>query len=131
MKNEVKFIGNEIIKSQHKIINLQVCFSVAMVIIMVGMCFNFLAISNNEGRMPVLTDKNINYVTDTHISYQDSNEVVYPFLSDRFYAVKYIWSIGDIVMVCFTMTLIIVGVFLVISFSGLKKKIKQGKKDEK
>lgn len=74
---------------------LLVIFSMAILII--GSSFNFVAISNNHGKMPVKLS--LSYETDTHFSYQENLEVEYWYFTDIIDLKYYIISIGDVLMV--------------------------------
>lgn len=90
----------KLIKNQNRTINLQMLIMMSMAFIFLGATCNHLAIKNNEGRMPVL-ETDWEYKTETHISYQNSDEVKYAFLSDRFHFPGYTYSIGDALMILF------------------------------
>jgi hypothetical protein len=62
-----------------------------------GAILNMGVMLHNEGRMPVLTECEID--TQTHFSFQDYSEVRLPHFSDIFHTSYFIYSIGDIIIV--------------------------------
>jgi hypothetical protein len=68
-----------------------------MFIVMVGMTCNFLVLSYNEGKMPVITSEDIQ--TEQHFSTTDTSIKGYYF-SDRFNLGNILYfSIGDVLLV--------------------------------
>lgn len=67
-----------------------------LVVCIIGETFNFMAISENKGRMPVLWDAH--YESDRHFTYQNISEVKSWYLTDIFTIGDYIFSIGDFII---------------------------------
>lgn len=76
-----------------------------LIIMMVGGSMNFLAITENQGRMPFLAE--FNYESKSHFSYQVKEEVNYWFFTDIIKISYSYWSIGDFIMI-----LSVVGMFV-------------------
>jgi hypothetical protein len=70
-----------------------ICLSVFLL----GATSNFIAISRNDCRMPVLVE-DYEFRTKTHISFMNFSEVKFPTLSDIFSLGKYKFSIGDVLL---------------------------------
>lgn len=73
----------------------------AIILFVLGMTFNFQAISKNEGRMPVLfKNTSLNYSTEEHFAINPENlgEIRYLYLSDIYHIRGNYISIGDIFM---------------------------------
>jgi hypothetical protein len=68
-----------------------------MAIVMIGICYNFTAVANNGGKMPVKAD--FNYEDNTHFTYQNNSEIKNGILSDYIYFADNIISIGDILII--------------------------------
>lgn len=66
-------------------------------ILMMGMVFNFYAITSNDGRMPV--ESNYGFDTERHFSFQNKDEVKFYYLTDIIKLPFTIVSIGDIIIV--------------------------------
>jgi len=86
------------------------CFSA---LFSAGMLFNFLAVANNKGLMPVNFDWD--YETETHISYKSLEwEVNYIYLTDYFrvdfFDIGIVFSIGDVLLI-FSFILILIFAF--------------------
>lgn len=84
----------EIIKGQEKIIYSITFFVISLLIIFMGMSGNFIAIQNNNGKMPIFST--YSYSIDTHFTYQDQSEINNSFFTDRFNINGEVSSIGDI-----------------------------------
>ena len=69
----------------------------SLAIMMIGMVFNFVAVSTNHGKMPV--KEFLSYETNTHFSYQENWEVNHWYFTDIIDLKYYIVSIGDVLMV--------------------------------
>lgn len=74
-------------------------YILASLILIAGIICNFIAITENEGYMPVKLSEYYDFNNDKHISYIDDDEVNYPFFTDIFRIGKYIISIGDILII--------------------------------
>jgi hypothetical protein len=109
----------EQIKIQKKVINLLYLSMVFMIVCMFGMLFNFLAVTKNEGRMPVLSS--YSYSTQTHYTYSENNEVNLPYFTDRFNINGDVHSIGDLLMSASFLGIIINSVFLIKQENELAK----------
>ncbi len=71
------------------------------IIVLTGALINNFALTVNDGRMPVLTNK---YIDDsTHFDYQDESSINHPAFSDKyrinFPDFYYMYSIGDVIIV--------------------------------
>lgn len=109
----------DIINLQRKIINLQIFFSIILAFIIIGAVMNFLVITNNGGRMPVLDS--FKYVSETHFSYQDNSEIEFPQFSDKLALGRIIFSIGDLIMFLGLFFLIVFSILLIYYHWRLKK----------
>jgi hypothetical protein len=71
---------------------------VFMFVMIIGMAFNFLAMINNGGKMPVYTE---NFIPDSehHFTYQYKGEVEYWFLTDIIKIFNCKVSIGDVLLI--------------------------------
>ena len=102
-------------------------------IISLGIVFNFLAVSSNSGKMPVLS--NLNYETKKHFTFQDFNEVEHPYLSDIMtYETKnhfFKFSIGDILLTFGALFYLLFAVILTIGHRRWYKLNKKRVKNEK
>jgi hypothetical protein len=78
-------------------VKLMNCMLLFMLLIMVGMFFNFQAIKDGKGKMPVLSD--YRFETDEHYGYIHKDEVPNWILTDFIETKNYIWSIGDFMMI--------------------------------
>jgi hypothetical protein len=63
----------------------------------IGITCNFVAVTQNKGRMPVYTCYYVD--DDKYFAYENNSEVNYPILTDRFYIHNKIFSIGDLIMI--------------------------------
>jgi len=79
-----------------KIITVMVLLHITLIVIIIGICFNFVVMINNQGKMPVFSQYNLDDLS--HFSYQNSSQVNYSFFADKFKGFGWIASIGDIVM---------------------------------
>lgn len=77
---------------------------ISCIIMMLGMTFNFIVITENGGKMPVYWDNN--YSDADHFSFQNLSEVEHPYYSDMIQIYNSIYSIGDIIML-FAVTIVI------------------------
>lgn len=82
-------------------------------IMSIGILFNFIAIVENGGKMPVYVNHDLKgrIETEEHFYYNDKSEIEYSHLSDiipfKFNGEKYKASIGDVVMVLSLVSLVI------------------------
>lgn len=93
----------------------------ALVILLIGAASNFLAVTSNECRMPVLI-KEYSFKDSTHFSFKEDSEVRFPLLSDRITLYKNIVSVGDIIMTA----CVLVVIYCLIGFTRSKKIYKLG-----
>ena len=61
------------------------------------------------------------YKTETHISYQNPDEVKYAFLSDRFHFPGYTYSIGDALMIIFGISCLCMYILVIINVKKCDK----------
>ena len=108
----------KLIKKLQGIIKLQNLLIFVLIFFMIGMTFNFLAIKNNEGRMPVL---NTNYDTKTHFGYTNFSEIEFAIFSDNYSFLGYIHSLGDIFMYFSGIAIILLAITIIFKFSKLNK----------
>jgi len=71
--------------------------TIACLIMMTGMCFNFIVMTENGGKMPVYLD--FNYTDEDHFSYHNFSEVKHPYYSDIFPIFNGLYSLGDLFMI--------------------------------
>ncbi len=87
--------------------------------VFLGAILNVMAITLNNGTMPVITDKEFNSVL--HTSYTTCEEVVRCYLTDIIYIkIAYI-SIGDVIMVTSAIYMIIIQIKHIINKRKNKK----------
>lgn len=71
---------------------------VIVMFFMVGMVFNFVAVSNNQGKMPVYAEWH--YSDNSHFTFQDKSEVKHWVFTDIFNIKQFLYfSIGDFLMI--------------------------------
>ena len=85
--------------------------------IFIGALFNQEALLKNGGKMPVLSD--YQYSTSTHFSYQDKDDVELWYFTDWIKWERYIWSLGDFMMVISITWLFIFAIYSIIQ--GVKE----------
>lgn len=73
---------------------IYICFMFTFII---GITCNFVAVTENKGRMPVYTYYYVN--NDRYFAYENNSEVNHPLLTDRFHIGDTIYSLGDLIMV--------------------------------
>lgn len=108
-ENEVKM--NLLQKKLQITLNV-VLFVLLINFVLIGALFNSLVLITNNGKMPVQTEGY--FVTDTHFSFQDMNEVNNYYFTDIFKIGKYIYSLGDIVMQTFFALLVGFGIYIIV-----------------
>ena len=119
----------KIIKLQDDAIrSLLLCYIFFMFIV-IGMTMQFIVISNNGGKMPVLLNYDFN--NDEHFSFQKSSEVKNPYLADRFIIGNSIYSIGDITMIFFGFMLFVSSIFCIYNQRKLENEKKRQTKINK
>jgi hypothetical protein len=96
--------------------------SFLLLFIMFGGAMNFIAISNNGGRMPFQAE--YDYSIQTHFTFQEWAEVKFPLFTDVISFMNGYWSIGDFVMLIGVTLLLINGVLMVYSKWKFVRKIK-------
>jgi hypothetical protein len=87
-----KSIGKEIKQSGFYFMFL----TIICMFMMIGMTMNFLAMTGNGGKMPVLLE--YDYSDYDHFSYQNFSEVNYPYYTDIIQIRNSMYSFGDILM---------------------------------
>jgi hypothetical protein len=75
-----------------------------MFIFIIGETCNFVAVTNNGGKMPVYTYYYVD--NEKHFSYYEDDKVNYPILTDIIKLPTHIMSIGDL-----TMIIAVIGLF--------------------
>ena len=119
----------KIIKLQDDAIrSLLLCYIFFMFIV-IGMTMQFIVISNNGGKMPVLLNYDFN--NDEHFSFQENFEVKNPYLADRFIIGNSIYSIGDITMIFFGFMLFVSSIFCIYNQRKLENEKKRQTKINK
>jgi len=94
-------------KQTSKMLIIQSLITLLIVSLSVGMVFNFIVVSQNGGKMPV---KSIyNFETDEHFSFNLDEEVKHHRFADRYKIGRFIFSLGDFVMLFSFITLLIMG----------------------
>jgi hypothetical protein len=68
-----------------------------LILFLIGGCFNYIVVTNNNNLMPVLAD--FSYNDSTHFTYKEPLIIKYWFLSDILYFAGNILSIGDSLMI--------------------------------
>ena len=81
-----------------RVINYFLWAYLTLIIMMIGMTFNFVAITENQGRMPFKSDY-WGPLDEGHIAYYDSSQVKYTYLSDIISLGRRKASIGDFLMI--------------------------------
>lgn len=102
-----------------------------MFTMLLGAVFNFIAIVENGGKMPVFVDRDLNgknYATDTHFYYDSKNEVNYYHLTDIIPLGDYIASVGDFFLVLSLLSSIILTTLWIIQVKKDKKEYEKTKK---
>lgn len=97
MNQEIRKIIEKEVKVRDSVIRLQLFMFLFIIIIFLGVVSNQAVVKFNGNRMPVLS--NFDLSDETHFSYQNPQEIILSPLTDRFNALGYIWSIGDMLMV--------------------------------
>lgn len=100
-------------------------FLLFMVIFIIGGACNFLVVTSNSGKMPVLSEYDL--LTSRHFTFTEENEVNYWFLSDVFRINIVYFSLGDILV----FLSLIGGSVFSFKLSKINKKIKILMKDVK
>jgi hypothetical protein len=101
MKNEENFL----LKKQIKNLSL---FIFILNFFIIGVCMNFLVVTGNGGKMPVLFHE-FEFEHDRHFSFTDCDDVSYCYLSDIFQISDIMFSIGDLFII-FSLILLIYAV---------------------
>ncbi|MFH1276240.1 MAG: DUF5317 family protein [Candidatus Woesearchaeota archaeon] len=75
-------------------------FTIALIVVLIGLGCNFLAIQNG-GKMPVFSNDYMEGAkSDKHFEFYDFDEIKFPYTSDIFFAgmgnTGYFFSVGDI-----------------------------------
>jgi len=109
----------KIISLQRRVIVLLFISLFLICLILLGGQMNSLAISENNNKMPVLSQ--VKYSTQTHFSYSDPSEINYSLLSDRFSIGKWIYSLGDLLMFGFFFIFVCVSFLITLNFYFLAK----------
>src|SRR3990167_11233104 len=84
-----------------------------LLLLMAGMTMQYMVMTNNGGKMPFYAE--YDYEDNKYISFNDKQEVKYPYLSDIIKLPPGLWSLGDITM--FSATLLMIYVSFVALFS--------------
>lgn len=88
-KVEITYTRNEVI--------LQIAFILLLIFTIGGVC-NFVAVANNDGRMPILMEGD-GWRDGTHFTYNNPFEIKYWMLTDIFNIKETLYfSIGDILI---------------------------------
>lgn len=95
-------------------------FSVMLVLI--GVSFNSKAITSNDCKMPVKTT--FSFSSNDHFAYYSPNQVNNWLLTDIFDTGRYIWSIGDFLMILGFISYSVLIVFLLIESVKIVKSLK-------
>lgn len=85
-----------------------------LLLLIIGMSCNFVAVTNNGGKMPVYSSGEFNSVEspETHFVYYDSSEVKYHYLVDIIpIPFDYMVSVGDVIMFTSLIGLILINIF--------------------
>lgn len=89
------------------------CINIIFLILLIGAVCNFLAITENAGKMPVLCG--YTFDSQTHFGISDKSEIKYPYLADilQLSFLDYIsyFSFGDIFIVCAAFGMVFVVLF--------------------
>ena len=84
------------------------------------MCLNFVVVSENGGKMPVLF-QNFEFEYERHFSFSECSEVKYCYLADIFQLSSFIFSIGDFLII-FSIS---IEIMFLIKIYIIKEKIKK------
>lgn len=107
MQNKIKLSKKQIDNFYFFVIVLNLFF--------IGICFNFMAVINNEGKMPVLFNK-YEFDYPRHFSFSDCNKVKYCYLTDIFTILEYHFSVGDFLIA----TSLIIEIVILIKIVSIK-----------
>lgn len=69
-----------------------------MLFMLVGASANFVAMTDNNGKMPFYSQ--IDYSSTTHFSFQNKDEINHYYLTDIIPFRNALFSIGDLIMFC-------------------------------
>jgi hypothetical protein len=100
---------NEYIEKLETGYSLKSAKNIIYIIIIIGATFNFLAMVNNHGLMPVKSYYNLS--DETHFSYVNNSEVQYPLFTDRYQIYTVTCSLGDILLVSGGLLLLVMGIW--------------------
>jgi len=106
-----------------------VFFSYGMFLCSFGAMFNIGVIINNGGRMPVLSDCDLS--TERHFSFQDFDEVNYPYFADIIkvknpFGNQSGWvSVGDLMILFSVLFLVCSTIIFTIKIAKFNKRIKK------
>lgn len=93
------FVSMDKIKYYKNIVFILTIIIISLFISIIGHTFNFVAMVENQGKMPVLIEhKGILSNSEYHFIYNDKSEVNYWYLTDIFKINKFYYSLGDITM---------------------------------
>lgn len=93
------------IKDYKKMLRIYQIMFVAFSLSFLGITFNFNAIVENGGRMPVLSA--FHFETDSHFTYEVKDSINYWYLTDIIQFGDYIYSVGDVLIyLAFAMSLL-------------------------
>lgn len=97
---------------EKKLLNLEavVISSLLLLFCLTGAFMNITVITTNDGKMPFHQD--INYSSQSHFSYQNFDEIRYPYISDILRIGDNFFSVGDLIMsLSFILLLVNIGVY--------------------
>lgn len=121
MEKEILILNSGKVKDLFLFLRLFMFMFFFFVTAIMGGFFNLAVITFNGGRMPVFTSNNID--TGTHFSFQNFDDVNYPFLADILSLNFIIFSVGDFLIVVSFIGMVYVSAGYILK-SGNKKTFK-------